>query len=169
MAAASMPSRWRAGPGRPACRCPMDRSTPRHCSSSFALRASPRATKLTVEAGAASGWPSSSRRSSSSAVRLSHTEPGRGTRFTIELPLTLSITEAMIAVVGDRTFAVPQGSVRESSSSIRRPCGRSSRMRLLHTGVACCQHWLSRLRNSEHPERARSFSSPAGWRSRSGQ
>jgi two-component system chemotaxis sensor kinase CheA len=41
------------------------------------------------------------------------TETGRGTSFTIELPLTLSITEAMIAVVGDRTFAVPQGSVRE--------------------------------------------------------
>ena len=41
------------------------------------------------------------------------TEPGRGTHFTIELPLTLSITEAMIATVGDRTFAVPQGSVRE--------------------------------------------------------
>jgi two-component system, chemotaxis family, sensor kinase CheA len=42
-----------------------------------------------------------------------HSEPGRGTRFTIELPLTLSITEAMIATVGDRTFAVPQTSVRE--------------------------------------------------------
>lgn len=42
-----------------------------------------------------------------------HTEPGRGTRFTIELPLTLSITEALIATVGDRTFAVPQGAVRE--------------------------------------------------------
>jgi two-component system chemotaxis sensor kinase CheA len=42
-----------------------------------------------------------------------HTEPGRGTSFTIELPLTLSITEAMVATVGDRTFAVPQGAVRE--------------------------------------------------------
>jgi two-component system, chemotaxis family, sensor kinase CheA len=42
-----------------------------------------------------------------------HTEPGRGTRFTIELPLTLSITEAMIATVGDRTFAIPQTAVRE--------------------------------------------------------
>jgi two-component system, chemotaxis family, sensor kinase CheA len=42
-----------------------------------------------------------------------HSEPGRGTRFTIELPLTLSITEAMIATVGDRTFAVPQTAVRE--------------------------------------------------------
>ena len=42
-----------------------------------------------------------------------HTEPRVGTRFTIELPVTLSITQAMIATVGDRTFAVPQGSVRE--------------------------------------------------------
>jgi two-component system, chemotaxis family, sensor kinase CheA len=42
-----------------------------------------------------------------------HSEPGQGTRFTIELPLTLSITEAMIATVGDRTFAIPQSSVRE--------------------------------------------------------
>ncbi len=40
-------------------------------------------------------------------------EPGRGTRFTIELPLTLSITEAMLATVGNRTFAVPQAAVRE--------------------------------------------------------
>jgi two-component system chemotaxis sensor kinase CheA len=39
--------------------------------------------------------------------------PRLGTRFSIELPLTLSITEAMIATVGDRTFAVPQGAVRE--------------------------------------------------------
>jgi len=39
--------------------------------------------------------------------------PGEGTRFVIELPLTLSITDALIAHVGDRTFAVPQGHVRE--------------------------------------------------------
>ena len=39
--------------------------------------------------------------------------PGEGTRFVIELPLTLSITDALIAHVGDRTFAVPQGNVRE--------------------------------------------------------
>jgi two-component system chemotaxis sensor kinase CheA len=31
----------------------------------------------------------------------------------VELPLTLSITDALIAHVGDRTFAVPQASVRE--------------------------------------------------------
>ena len=41
------------------------------------------------------------------------TTPGEGTRFVIELPLTLSITEALIAHVGDRTFAVPQANVRE--------------------------------------------------------
>ena len=41
------------------------------------------------------------------------TAPGEGTRFVIELPLTLSITNALIAHVGDRTFAVPQANVRE--------------------------------------------------------
>jgi two-component system chemotaxis sensor kinase CheA len=41
------------------------------------------------------------------------TTPGEGTRFVIELPLTLAITDALVAHVGDRTFAVPQGSVRE--------------------------------------------------------
>jgi two-component system chemotaxis sensor kinase CheA len=55
---------------------------------------------------------------------LLRSEPGRGTRFTIELPLTLSITEALIATVGDRTFAVPQTSVREvidlETASLRR-------------------------------------------------
>lgn len=39
--------------------------------------------------------------------------PGEGTRFVIELPLTLSITDALIAHVGDRVFAVPQAAVRE--------------------------------------------------------
>jgi len=41
------------------------------------------------------------------------TSPGEGTRFVIELPLTLSITDALIAHVGERVFAVPQGAVRE--------------------------------------------------------
>jgi two-component system chemotaxis sensor kinase CheA len=38
---------------------------------------------------------------------------GEGTRFVIELPLTLSITDALIAEVGDRVFAVPQAAIRE--------------------------------------------------------
>ena len=39
--------------------------------------------------------------------------PGQGTRFVIELPLTLAISDAIIANVGDQTFAVPQAAVRE--------------------------------------------------------
>ena len=45
-------------------------------------------------------------------IRL-ETEPGQGTRFIIELPLTLAITAAMIARIGDQIFAVPQSAVRE--------------------------------------------------------
>jgi two-component system chemotaxis sensor kinase CheA len=52
------------------------------------------------------------------------TKKGEGTRFVIQLPLTLAIADALIAHVGDRTFAVPQASVREvielDPSSIRR-------------------------------------------------
>ncbi len=40
-------------------------------------------------------------------------EPGRGTTFRITLPLTLAITEALIAVVGGQRFAVPQSTVEE--------------------------------------------------------
>ena len=47
-----------------------------------------------------------------------------GTRFTIQLPLTLAITDALIASVGGRTFAVPQAAVREvlavPADSVRR-------------------------------------------------
>ena len=41
------------------------------------------------------------------------TAPGRGTRFTIHLPLTLAITDALIVAVGSQRFAVPQAAVRE--------------------------------------------------------
>jgi two-component system chemotaxis sensor kinase CheA len=40
-------------------------------------------------------------------------ESGRGTTFRITLPLTLAITDAIIAHVGPHTFAVPQAAVRE--------------------------------------------------------
>jgi two-component system chemotaxis sensor kinase CheA len=42
-----------------------------------------------------------------------NTQVGRGTRFTIELPLTLAIADALIVSVGGQTFAVPQVAVRE--------------------------------------------------------
>jgi two-component system chemotaxis sensor kinase CheA len=41
------------------------------------------------------------------------TEPGEGTRFVIQLPVTLAITDALIGRVGREAFAIPQGSVRE--------------------------------------------------------
>ncbi len=41
------------------------------------------------------------------------TEKGTGTRFVLELPVTLAITDALIAKAGSETFAVPQGAVRE--------------------------------------------------------
>ena len=41
------------------------------------------------------------------------TMPGRGTEFTLRLPLTLSIVEMLIAAVGAQNCAVPQGSVAE--------------------------------------------------------
>jgi two-component system chemotaxis sensor kinase CheA len=41
------------------------------------------------------------------------TGSGTGTRFTIQLPLTLAIADALIARVGSETFAVPQSVVRE--------------------------------------------------------
>jgi two-component system chemotaxis sensor kinase CheA len=41
------------------------------------------------------------------------TEAGSGTRFTVELPLTLAILEALIVTAGGQTFAVPLSVVRE--------------------------------------------------------
>jgi len=51
------------------------------------------------------------------------TEAGRGTRFTIQLPLTLAIADALIVSVSGERFAVTQSSVAEvmevESSSVR--------------------------------------------------
>jgi len=41
------------------------------------------------------------------------TQIGRGTRFTIQIPLTLAIVDALIVSVSGQTFAVPQPLVRE--------------------------------------------------------
>ncbi|MEO1040533.1 MAG: chemotaxis protein CheA [Pseudomonadota bacterium] len=42
-----------------------------------------------------------------------HSEVGRGTTFTIKIPLTLAIVSALIVKAGEARFAVPQLSVRE--------------------------------------------------------
>ncbi|MFY9553416.1 MAG: chemotaxis protein CheA [Blastocatellia bacterium] len=51
------------------------------------------------------------------------TQVGRGTLFTIQLPLTLAIADALIVTVGDQKFAVPQSTVQEvievESSSVK--------------------------------------------------
>jgi two-component system chemotaxis sensor kinase CheA len=41
------------------------------------------------------------------------TEVGRGTRFAIQLPITLAIAEALLVTVGNQTYVVPQSAVRE--------------------------------------------------------
>jgi two-component system, chemotaxis family, sensor kinase CheA len=41
------------------------------------------------------------------------TTPGKGTRFTARLPVTLAIADAVIVAVGGQTYAVPQSAVRE--------------------------------------------------------
>jgi two-component system, chemotaxis family, sensor kinase CheA len=41
------------------------------------------------------------------------TEPGRGTLFSIQLPLTLAIADALIVSVGQQRFVIPQLAVRE--------------------------------------------------------
>jgi two-component system chemotaxis sensor kinase CheA len=40
-------------------------------------------------------------------------EVGRGTRFTIQLPVTLAIADALIVTAGGQQFAIPQSTVRE--------------------------------------------------------
>jgi two-component system chemotaxis sensor kinase CheA len=41
------------------------------------------------------------------------TRPGKGTRFTIRLPLTLAIMESLIVYVNDQPFAVPRSLIQE--------------------------------------------------------
>jgi two-component system chemotaxis sensor kinase CheA len=41
------------------------------------------------------------------------TDPERGTTFTISLPLTLAVIDAIITQVGEQTFAVPQSAIQE--------------------------------------------------------
>ena len=42
------------------------------------------------------------------------TVPGVGTKFIIQLPLTLAIISALLVELGERVFAIPLGSVVES-------------------------------------------------------
>ncbi len=44
-----------------------------------------------------------------------HSEVGKGTRFTLSLPLTLAIIDALMVEVADDLFAIPLGSVSETT------------------------------------------------------
>jgi len=82
-------------------------------------------------------------------------EPGQGTKFTVELPLTLAITAAMIARVGTEVFAVPQASVREvaefSSASIQALQGAEI---VEHRGIALPLVRLSKVLGVHAPPAA---------------
>ncbi|MFO1376484.1 MAG: Hpt domain-containing protein [Steroidobacteraceae bacterium] len=53
-----------------------------------------------------------------------HTKPGVGTRFTVRLPFTLAISQALIVRVGDEIYALPlqtvEGVVRTPKSEVQR-------------------------------------------------
>jgi two-component system chemotaxis sensor kinase CheA len=42
-----------------------------------------------------------------------HTTPGKGTRFNIQLPLTLAIADSLLVTVAEQRFAIPQANIRE--------------------------------------------------------
>ena len=53
------------------------------------------------------------------------TEPGRGTSFTLRLPQTLAVTQAVFVRIGESTFAVPIASVRGVGRINRDELGRA--------------------------------------------
>ena len=48
-------------------------------------------------------------------------EPGQGTTFTLRLPQTLAVTQAVFVKIGETTFAVPIASVRGACCMDRAP------------------------------------------------
>jgi len=65
------------------------------------------------------------------------TRLGQGTRFVLQLPLTLAITDALIVKVADQRFAVPQAAVREvlHSESDRFTLMENNELLRYHRGV----------------------------------
>ena len=123
---------------RPA-RCPTGRSTRRRCSTCSARPGSRRATRPIAPAAAASAWPSC-KTTVAGAERDADARdrrPGEGTRFVIELPLTLSITDALIAH-GRRpdVRGAAVGGPRGRSRSSRRRCARSRSTRSRRSAAA---------------------------------
>jgi two-component system, chemotaxis family, sensor kinase CheA len=81
---------------------------------------------------------------------------GRGTTFRALLPLTLAITEALIVHASDRTFAVPQGAVREVTEVDRTDLRALENNELMtHRGAALPVVRLSQLFSLEPTSRQR--------------
>lgn len=84
------------------------------------------------------------------------TAVGRSTTFRTVLPLTLAITDALIVHVGDRTFAVPQGAVREIAEVERSSLRAIENNELMtHRGATVPVVRLARLFSLEHTPRER--------------
>ena len=84
------------------------------------------------------------------------TEKGRGTRFVMSLPLTLAITDALIAVVSNHRFAVPQNSVQEVIEIEEHTVRRLERNELVpHRGRSLPLLRLSTLFNLPHSRTSR--------------
>jgi len=84
------------------------------------------------------------------------TQPGHGTRFTIRLPLTLAITDALILAVGEHTFAIPLTMVREVIEvEPERVTTLENRSVISHRGGVLPLIYLSQVFGlTEHPGRA---------------
>lgn len=72
------------------------------------------ATEVTELAGRGVGMDVVRNELASFGGRISlSTEAGRGTRFTLYLPLTLAVTQVVLATVGGRRYALPSGMVEQ--------------------------------------------------------
>ena len=68
-----------------------------------------------------------------------NSEPGRGSIFTISLPLTLAILPVLILRLGDQSFAVPLSMVREILSITPTSCSRSRAGQPWWCAAKCCR------------------------------
>ena len=74
-----------------------------------------------------------------------HSSPGKGVTFTLRLPQTLAVTQAVFVRIGETTFAVPIASVRGVGRIAPRPAGSASTAPTRSTATAArttrCTTW----------------------------
>jgi two-component system chemotaxis sensor kinase CheA len=80
------------------------------------------------------------------------TTKDQGTRFTIQLPLTLAIADALIISLADQTFAIPQSAVREVTEINRKDITRFEHNEIVgHRGQVLPLIRLKKLFNFTEP------------------